>query len=704
MFKNLKIVTKISLSIAIIILTGIIILSSIFLVNIRSNSYSQASTIATEVSKGYASKIQGELNVARTTVYDLYNSITVENNGQKLNREQVLSLLESFLDKNSSLITTFTLWEPNAYDQKDNDYINKEGNTESGRFAAYFARGDNKITLSTITGFEKEEGNDYYYIPKKTKKPIIVEPYYYKLNGKDVLITSIVIPVLNDKGDFLGIIGASIDLSSLKKIVDEARPMGGYSLILTNKGTFVANSLNKDYVTQNIINIDKTQEEIVKKIASGENFTQHDKSMITKDMSLKIYQPIKLEGIDTLWSFASVVSESKIYDNYYKLLKTALTVTTLIIILVIIAMIVIIKKTMKPVVYASEHIKALANADFTKEIPKQFCKTEDEIGILLRSVGVMQKELSNLIKEIIKYSQTLNISSEDLSAVVEELSAKTANIDEAVTNIVSVTQDSSAASEEISASVEEVDSSMNELSQKSIEGSNNSNRSKIRATEARNSGEKAIEEADQIFMQKRKMMERSMEDVKVVNSIKVMADTIASIADQTNLLALNAAIEAARAGEQGKGFAVVAEEVRKLAEQSADAVANIQETIIKVQDAFKNSINTGNDILDFINKEVREQFDAYGKTSNQYYEDSDYVSNMSEEIAAMAEEVTATVGEVNEAIQNMARAAQKSNEQAETIKMNMDENTKAIEQVAITAQNQAEIAKKLNEMILKFKI
>ena len=87
-------------------------------------------------------------------------------------------------------------------------------------------------------------------------------------------------------------------------------------------------------------------------------------------------------------------------------------------------------------------------------------------------------------------------------------------------------------------------------------------------------------------------MEKAIEDGKVVDSIKVMADTIASIAEQTNLLALNAAIEAARAGEQGKGFAVVAEEVRKLAEQSAEAVINIQDTISKSSKAFKSSIDT----------------------------------------------------------------------------------------------------------------
>ena len=78
-------------------------------------------------------------------------------------------------------------------------------------------------------------------------------------------------------------------------------------------------------------------------------------------------------------------------------------------------------------------------------------------------------------------------------------------------------------------------------------------------------------------MLKRKIIcYRLLKNGKVVDNIKIMADTIGSIAEQTNLLALNAAIEAARAGEQGKGFAVVAEEVRKLAEQSSQAVTGIQ--------------------------------------------------------------------------------------------------------------------------------
>ena len=262
-------------------------------------------------------------------------------------------------------------------------------------------------------------------------------------------------------------------------------------------------------------------------------------------------------------------------------------------------------------------------------------------------------------------SQDISASSEELSATAEELSSKAIIIDKAVNNIANGMQESSAASEEISASVQEVDSSINELSEKAMEGSNNANKSKKRATEVQNNSKKAIEETRKLYAEKENKMLQVIENGKVVESIKIMADTIGGIAEQTNLLALNAAIEAARAGEQGKGFAVVAEEVKTLAEQSSEAVTDIQDTIIKVQEAFNNSIDTGNEILKFINTDVHEQFNAYGETGNQYYNDSDFVSKMSEEIAAMSEEITATVGQVSEAVQNMAQTAQKSNEQAD---------------------------------------
>jgi len=380
---------------------------------------------------------------------------------------------------------------------------------------------------------------------------------------------------------------------------------------------------------------------------------------------------------------------------------TIIIVTAAAFLIILIMAYVLSKSIIEPLKKIRDFAQRLSNYDFSTPI---IIIRKDEFGQTGVALNAAQENVSSLVKTIMENSQDLSASSEELSATVEELSSKAIEIDKAVDTIASAMQESSAVTEEISASIEEVDSSVTVLSSKAMEGSNNANESKRRSTEVKNNSQKAIGNTRTVYAAKRETMQKAIEDGKVVDTIKVMAETIGSIAGQTNLLALNAAIEAARAGEQGKGFAVVAEEVRKLAEQSSDAVINIQGTISKVQLAFDSSINAGGDILEFINTEIHEQLNAYSETGDKYYNDSNFVSNMSEEIAAMSEEITATVGQVSEAVQNMAQTSQKSSEEADMIKDSMGETTKAIEQVAMTAQSQAELAQNLNEMVQKFKL
>lgn len=343
----------------------------------------------------------------------------------------------------------------------------------------------------------------------------------------------------------------------------------------------------------------------------------------------------------------------------------------------------------------------LSNYDLSDPI---MIESNDELGEIGNNLNKAQENISGLIKNIMDTSQDMSASSEELSATVEEMTAKFESINALTSEVNLGVQENSATAEEISAAVQEVDSSVNILSNKAMEGSNNAVEIRNRATKIEKASKVATENTKEVYSEMEKQVLNDIEKGKVVSDIKVMAETIADIAEQTNLLALNAAIEAARAGEQGKGFAIVAEEVRKLAEQSSEAVGNVKFTIEKVQEAFKSLSGNSNKLLKFMNDNIVPQFETFVEIGEQYQGDGIFVNNMSEELAAMTEEVLATMNQVNEAVQGMADMAQKSSGNLDGINESVDESTKAMEQIANTAQSQAELAQDLNEMIQKFKV
>jgi methyl-accepting chemotaxis protein len=343
----------------------------------------------------------------------------------------------------------------------------------------------------------------------------------------------------------------------------------------------------------------------------------------------------------------------------------------------------------------------LAGYDFSKDIR---IIRKDEIGEIGSQLNFAQKNVKGLISTIVDESYNISSLSQELSANVEEISAKLDEVDNSSRNINSTLTATSATAEEIAASVEEVNSSMESLSSKAEEGSSNAEKIKSRAEKVKEDSRIAIKNTAEVREQKKKNIIKAIEDAKVVEEVKVMANAIAEIAEQTNLLALNAAIEAARAGESGKGFAVVAEEVRKLAEESSQTVITIQNTIGKIQDAVKNLSENSNDILDFMSTEVDKQLQGYARIGERYSSDGDFVSLMSEELVSMAQEVEATIEQINEAIQNTAADVQQSSVNSEKIQSEIEGSSAAMAQVANAATEQAQIAVNLTELVQKFKL
>jgi methyl-accepting chemotaxis protein len=242
------------------------------------------------------------------------------------------------------------------------------------------------------------------------------------------------------------------------------------------------------------------------------------------------------------------------------------------------------------------------------------------------------------------------------------------------------------------------------LSEQALEGSQKAEGIKEKAVKIKENSDESIKRIQGLHTLKDSSIREALKKAEVVENIKVMADTISGISEQTNLLALNAAIEAARAGEQGRGFAVVAEEVRKLAEQSSEAVVEIQKTIKEVSDAFKEVRENSLEVLNFISEDINPQIVKFAEIGTDYYMDAEFYAKVSENIASMSGEINATMEQVSSAIEGMSQQAQKSSENSENIKSGVNEATVGMEQIAGTAQTQAELAQKLYDLVQRFKV
>lgn len=557
-----------------------------------------------------------------------------------------------------------------------------------------------KVSKFTLSDFvENKSSMSWYYNPINAKKAIWTDPHIDasgETGNKDIRI-AYTKPIYKDN-KLVAVVAIDLFFNDYVNMINGVKVYNsGFAFLLNDKYDFL---VDKIYTSKD--NLTRIQNGNLKSVADamGKNKNGFIYANLNGDQNVFGYSRLENGNIMVI-----NVKASDIFSKIFNLEKVIIGLAVILIIVFSIIGWILGKKISQPIVLTTKLVKKTADFDLSEDYScNHLLKSKDEVGQLVNAFILMKNELVNIIKNILDNSQDLSASSEELSASVEELNSKFQQINNETKNIAIKIVDTSATSEEITASFDLVDSRINVLSGKSMDGSNNSIKAKERAIEVQKEGKEAAETTENVLNEKEESILKAIEEGKVVEDIKVMADTIANISEQTNLLALNAAIEAARAGEQGKGFAVVAEEVRKLAEQTSQSVVSIQNTIGGVQIAFKNLSENSNEILKFIKQNVRPELESMRKMGSKYYDDANFISKMSGEIAFMTEELTSTINEVNNGMKNMSSLAQSSSESTEVIRESIDEVSKGVEQIANTAQSQAEMAQKLNEMVLKFKL
>lgn len=346
----------------------------------------------------------------------------------------------------------------------------------------------------------------------------------------------------------------------------------------------------------------------------------------------------------------------------YAVKKAATMIAACVVMLIIVAILIAmisrdITKSLKKI---KEQFDIIAGGNFARKMQEPMLKRKDDFGQLANELEKMRESVRSLLAQVKIEAANIDTVVESIDSHVFNLNGEIEDVSATTEQLAASTQETAASAEQINGMTQQIEEAAREIAIRAQDGATEAEEIHQRATQTKDETVANRMKVKQMLSEIRQGLEKALEDAKVVEQIGVLADSILAITGQTNLLALNASIEAARAGEAGKGFAVVAEEIRVLAEQSKDAVANIQAVTENVNHAVRNLTSDSNRLLDFVDTDIVESFNNFEKMADDYNLDAAKINDLVSDFSATSEELVASITNITQAIDGISSASNDS--------------------------------------------
>lgn len=617
-----------------------------------------------------------------------------------LSRQHVTEVLRGILQSSPELLAVYTAWEPNAFDGKDAAFASQPSHDATGRFVPYVARSGDGIVIEPIKGYDKEgaEG-DFYMQPKASRKPFLVEPMEYEVAGQMHYVTSLIVPILDGSGRFLGILGIDFQMETIQTLAAAYSPMGGYVTMVSENGNYVAHSLRPELLGQPYGD-SEGKKQLFAGLASGNAVEAYTRESDGTEL-FRMLSPLRLDGSDVFMYTEAVVPKASIMEAYNEAKTSVRLISTAgILVLGVILWLLTRWMMIRPIRSLAVSVNRMAEGDLTRQVE---IHSRDEIGRLAADFNHMTSELRGMFRLVADLSMSVGATSQQLTASAEQTSAASETIARSIEQVAagSDTQrrhtdetanalnEMAAGIRRVSESSEAVAASAQEVQAKTELGNNRIGQAGEQMALVRTTASEAVD-----------LMERLGKRSGEIGGIVGM---ISEISSQTNLLALNAAIEAARAGEHGRGFAVVAAQIRKLADQTLEAADQIAGLIRSVQVETVQAaerMKQGASEMTQGERYVLECADMFRAVAAEMQR----VNGQIQEVSAIAEEMNAGSEQVGESVQELTQLAVAAADSSQQVASASEEQLASMEEIASSAEAMSAMVQELLEKLSKFKI